>query len=106
MALPREETIKVFSLSNPENLSDIFKRAGFKNVDIRSVRHLQRISSIKELLLHQKEMASGMMGKGLVSINDEIRSRLILKIKEAFEPYEGKRGIEIPGESLLVHGTK
>nr|WP_145156480.1 class I SAM-dependent methyltransferase [Paenibacillus terrae] len=106
LELPMEETNKVFSLSNPEELSDIFKGAGFKDVDIRPVRHLQRISSIKELLLHQKEMASGMMGKGLGSIDDEIRSRLISKIKEAFEPYEGKRGIEIPGESLLVHGTK
>lgn len=106
LELPKGESSAVFSLADPDHLGKMFRNAGFQDVQVQAVHHIQRVSSLKEFLLHQKEMASGIMGNDLSNLDEAKRSRLMKEIGEAFRKFEGSNGLKIPGESLLVIGIK
>jgi ubiquinone/menaquinone biosynthesis C-methylase UbiE len=96
----------LFSLAEPEILLNALKNAGFKEVKVEFVPHVQQASSIKEFLLNRQNLASGTMSEALNRLSEDERNHARLEIVKALRQYEGPNGLNIPSESLLVYGTK
>lgn len=96
----------IFSLGDPEILFDAVTKAGFREVKVEAVPHFIRASSAKEFLQARRSMASGTMGEALTRLSEDELSQATIEMLEALEPFEGPNGFEVPGESLLVYGTK
>lgn len=96
----------VFGLSDSVLLTDAFRSAGFREVNVLAVSHVHRAASAQEFIRKHEGVSTGAMGEALSRLTEEGRKLVLVEIIQALQKYEGSNGFEAPGESLLVVGTK
>lgn len=95
-----------FSLGNPGVLENLYKRAGFQNVQVRVVPAPVRMSSAAECVRFERE-SFGALHQMLSGISSQAEREQVWKeIEQELKQFEGARGFEGPCEMLIGVGVK
>ena len=93
-----------FSLGDPGRLSDLFRVAGLRDVEVHRVPNVRRFASVAEAL---RSMQAGLHTGELMSrLTEAQREQAWQEIEREVRRFEGPNGCELPGESLVAVGTK
>ena len=94
-----------FSLGSPATLADLFREAGFREIETRVVNAPLRFKSAAECVRFRRESA-GTLLQMLRSVDDAAQGPIWQEIEEALREYEGPNGFEAPTELLVGAGRK
>jgi hypothetical protein len=95
----------MYALGDPGVLEDIYTRAGFLNVSVRTVPILRRSASAAAAVENMRK-GTGDIREVMNRLNEADQERAWAEITEHFKRFEGPNGFEIPGEVLIGVGTK
>ena len=96
---------RMYALGDPGALEDLYKQAGFLNVSVQALPIQQRFPSIAEAIRTISNSA-GYLRELISRLNEAERERAWVEIEEQLRRFEGRNGLEIPGEVLIGVGTK
>ncbi len=95
-----------FSLGNPGVLEDVYKKAGFRNVQIRVVSAPVRMASTEECVRFERE-SFGALHQMLAGIGSEAERQGVWdEIAREQSKFEGPDGFEAPCELVIGIGVK
>ncbi len=95
-----------FSLGNPSVLEDLYKQAGFRNVQVKVVPAPVRMSSAAECVRFERE-SFGALHQMLSNISSQAERESVWdEIETELKQFEGPDGFEGPCEMLIGIGMK
>jgi hypothetical protein len=95
-----------FSLGNPGVLEEAYKKAGFKDIQIRTISAPLRMTSTMEYLRFARE-SFGALHQMLVSLSSETeRQDVWNEMEQQLKSFEGTNGFEGPCELIIGVGIK
>lgn len=94
-----------FSLGSPGALQAAYERAGFRDVEIRTVDAPLRLSSAAECVKFEKE-SFGALHQMLARLSEPERESTWSEIEKELSRFEGPTGFEGPCEFVVGVGTK
>jgi len=94
-----------FSLGSDGKLADVFKQAGFKDIEVKTIAAPVRVSSAAECLQFEQE-SFGALHQMLSGLPDNEQDEAWREIEEALLQYESDGQFEGPCEMLVAVGTK
>ncbi len=95
-----------FSLGNPGVLEDAYKKAGFRNVQIRVIPAPVRMTSAAECVRFERE-SFGALHQMLSGISSEAeRQDIWNEIERELKKFEGSQGFEGPCEMIVGVATR
>ncbi|WP_020678280.1 class I SAM-dependent methyltransferase [Geopsychrobacter electrodiphilus] len=94
-----------FSLGGEGKLVDIFARAGFKNIELKTISAPVRVSSAAECLQFEQE-SFGALHQMLSGLSDMEQDDAWSEVEEALTAFETNGQFEGPCELLVAVGTK
>ena len=97
--------IGLFSLGSPGVLEAAFTKAGFSNVTVQVVPIRRRFASRAEALENRK-ISCPEIGELMADLSDAEREIAWIEIEQAMGEFEGRNGVEAPGEVLIAAGAK
>lgn len=93
----------VFSLSDPEQLAELFREAGFARVSVQTVTADVSFTSVEDYL--HTYLGSTPLGGIVSSLPDERRQGIGNEIAASVRGYSGTAGLTFPQETNVVSGT-
>lgn len=93
-----------WALNDPTALRDPFRRAGFRDVDVRPVPFVYRFPSLADALRNLQEAQPPLM-KLLNELSEDDRTAAWAEISRALQPFVGPDGFAAPSEALIVVGA-
>jgi SAM-dependent methyltransferase len=93
-----------WALNDPTTLVDMFQRAGFGKVDVRTVSMTWRFPSLEEAL-HNLEASQPIFVQLLAELGEADQATARVEISQMLQPFVGANGFEAPGEVLVAAGT-
>ena len=94
-----------FSLGNPGVLEEAYKKAGFRDIQIRVVPAPLRMTSAAECVRFEQE-SFGALHQMLAGLNDAERKAAWEEIEQELSKFEGPGGFEGPCEMVVAVGVK
>jgi len=94
-----------FSLGDAKKLADVFRQAGFKDVEVKSVLAPVRLPSAAECLQFEQE-SFGALHQMLSGLSDIEQDEAWDEIEQALKQFEKGSQFEGPCEMLIAVGTK
>ena len=94
-----------WALNDPSTLRDAFRRAGFRDVDVRPVPFVYRFQSLADALRNLAE-AQPPLVKLLDELSEDDRVTAWAEIERTLEPFVGPDGFAAPSEALITVGAR
>lgn len=94
-----------FSLGGPGVLLETFRKAGFRDVESRTVPAPVRMKTAAECVRFEKE-SFGALHQMLASLDEAERETAWREIEQELRAFEGKVGFEGPCEMIVAVGVK
>jgi SAM-dependent methyltransferase len=94
-----------FSLGGPGVLEEIFRKAGFHDVESRTVPAPVRMKTAAECVRFEKE-SFGALHQMLAGLDDAGREAAWQEIEQELRAFEGRAGFEGPCEMIVAVGVK
>ena len=94
-----------FSLGGPGVLEEIFRKAGFRDVESRTVPAPVRMNTAAECVRFEKE-SFGALHQMLAGLDDAGREAAWQEIEQELRAFEGGTGFEGPCEMIVAVGVK
>jgi ubiquinone/menaquinone biosynthesis C-methylase UbiE len=95
----------MYALGAPGVLEGLYREAGFQNVSVHAAPIPRGFPSAAAAVGNMRKGA-GDLKELMTQLNEADRERAWAEIAEQFKRFEGPNGFEIPGEVLVVVGTK
>jgi SAM-dependent methyltransferase len=93
-----------FSLGNPQRLRDAFQDGGFVGITVRPVSLPRHFSSVAEVIQGVKDTI--FIREAMANLADPEREQAWIEIEQELGKWQGRDGIDLPGEMLIGVGTK
>jgi ubiquinone/menaquinone biosynthesis C-methylase UbiE len=93
-----------WALNDPATLVDAYRRAGFREVEVRPVSFVYRFPSLADALRNLEE-AQPLFVKLLDELSEADRAAAWAEIERTFRPFVGRDGFEGPSEALVAAGA-
>jgi SAM-dependent methyltransferase len=94
-----------FSLGGEGKLADAFAQAGFRNIEVETIKAPLRVSSAAECLQFEQE-SFGALHQMLSGLSDMEKDEAWCEIEEALSQFETNNQFEGPCEMLVAVATK
>jgi SAM-dependent methyltransferase len=94
-----------FSLGSEDKLTEVFARAGFRNIVVETIKAPVRVSSAAECLQFEQE-SFGALHQMLSGLSDIEQDEAWCEIEEALGQFETNGQFEGPCEMLVAVGSK
>lgn len=94
-----------FSLGSPGVLEEAYKKAGFRNIQVKVVQAPLRMASATECVRFEQE-SFGALHQMLAGLSAEGQKAAWEEISHELQKFEGTRGFEGPCELVVGIGTK
>jgi hypothetical protein len=94
-----------FSLGGPGVVTDVFTKAGFRDITIDVVPSPVRLASAAECVRFERE-SFGALHQMLSGLDDRDRAAAWAEIESALTQFEGPEGFTGPCEMLVVTGIR
>ena len=92
----------IFSIGEPEHLSELAREAGFLDVDVRRIPIVAHYDSADEHY-DSVESLAGPLHHALVAATPDQQAAVRASATSLIEPYKVGDGYDVPGEALLLH---
>ena len=93
-----------WALKDPPTLLGEFQRAGFREVEVRSVPFVYRFPLVADALRNVEE-AQPLFVKLMDELSEADRAAAWAEIERTFQPFVRSHGFEGPSEALVATGT-
>jgi ubiquinone/menaquinone biosynthesis C-methylase UbiE len=93
-----------WALNDPDTLADAYRRAGFREVEVRTVPFAYRFPSLADALRNLEE-AQPLFVKLLDELGEADRAAAWAEIERTLRSYVTRDGFEGPSEALIAAGT-
>ncbi|MCP3925584.1 MAG: class I SAM-dependent methyltransferase [Desulfobacterales bacterium] len=93
-----------FILDDPENIREMLKKTGFKDIHIRLAIKQMRYKSLDEFLIGS--LAASPFAKEILALTELKQNEMFLMIKESISDYIDDDGLAAPMESYVVSAIK
>jgi len=93
-----------WALNNPAALSDVYRRAGFREVEVRPVIVAWCFPSVADARRNSEESQPPLM-KLLAELSERDRAAAWSEIDRVLQAFTGRDGFQAPGEFLIAVGT-
>ncbi|MHB8512110.1 MAG: hypothetical protein ACYDCC_07990 [Actinomycetota bacterium] len=94
-----------FSFDDEARLRSIFSAANFESFSLCELPIVRPDTSFDEWLLRTSSLA-GPLANRLSILPEDLKAKLIENMREAVRPYQTESGLQFPGVSLIVSGTR
>jgi ubiquinone/menaquinone biosynthesis C-methylase UbiE len=94
-----------FCLGDPQRLSNLFRAAGLRDVDVHRAPIRRRFASTAAAL-HSTQTESPHTRELMSRLTETQREQAWQETERELRRFEGPNGCELPGESLIAVGTK
>jgi ubiquinone/menaquinone biosynthesis C-methylase UbiE len=95
----------LFALSDRSELHRLFEQAGFRDVTVQAVATPRPYPSLQDAVAYVR-MNTPPVRALTAELDDMARERAWAEIEQDFKPFDRPDGFEVPGEMLVVAGTK
>jgi hypothetical protein len=93
-----------WALNDPATLADAYWRAGFREVEVRTVPFAYRFPSLADALRNLEE-AQPLLVQLLAELSEADRAAAWAEIERTLRPFVGRDGFAGPSEALIAAGT-
>jgi ubiquinone/menaquinone biosynthesis C-methylase UbiE len=95
----------MFALGNAAELTEAFTAAGFRAVAIHEVPTALEFPSVEDLVRSQQD-GFPLLAKVLAALSDDQQERVWTEVESTMRQFESGDKVSVPGELLVVVGTK
>ena len=95
--------LRMFSLSEPGMLENVFRNGGFPDVAVHTVNEPHRFPPGAEVIQRLKD---SQLGEPIANLPDAQREQAWAEVEQQLRRFEEPNGWEFPGEVLIGVGSK